>query len=103
MRAARRFGGATTALRYGAVRWGDSLRRGDRPEEAVGLVVRTRGEIERVRGSGTGAVPEADSPETVDRDRPVVDALHDAVRLPAILGRPAEGVDPAVAEVSDEE
>jgi hypothetical protein len=80
----------------------DHLRRGDRPEQAVRLLVRAGREEQRVGRAGVGAVAEADAPQPVDLDRPVVGALHHPVLLPAVLAL-AERVDPAVPEIADEE
>ena len=66
------------------------------------LLVRAGREEQRVRRAGGGAVAEADAPQPVDLDRPVVGALHDAVLLPAVLAI-AERVDPAVPEVADQQ
>jgi hypothetical protein len=78
------------------------LRRGDRAEQAVRFVVGPGGKEERVGRAGGSAVAEANAPQAVDLDRPVVGALHDAVLFPAVLA-PAERVDPAVPEVADQQ
>src|SRR5436190_2016691 len=80
-----------------------SLGSGDRPEEPMGLVVGSGREEQRARRSRAGAVAEADPPKAVDRDRPMVDALDHAVCLPAFVRAPFECVNPAVAEIADEE
>src|SRR5205807_5725082 len=107
------------------------LRGSDRSEETVHLVVRAGGEEERVRWSiRRRSEPELQRPEAVDRDLlpvrpPQLSAELEAVRLllvvvlapavlAAVLGRlpvllalvlvlQREHVDPAVAEVADEQ
>src|SRR5262249_47758430 len=76
--------------------------RGDRSEQAVGLVVRARGEVEGAGRTGTGVVAEADPPQPVDHDGVVVAVFQVATAVPAMLAGPV-GIDPAVAEVPDEE
>src|SRR5581483_4475105 len=76
----------------------------DRPEQAVALVVRARGEEERVgRAVLAMAEPELERPEAVDLDRLSVRlAEHPFAReRPVRLRR--VGDDPAVAEVADEQ
>src|SRR5262249_27712539 len=72
-------------------------------EQPVHLVVRAGGEVEIVRVTRPRAVPEADAPEAVDRDRLAVRSLELAFELPLPVRLRLEGGDPAVAEVADEE
>src|SRR6185295_1001878 len=71
-------------------------------EDTVALVVGAGGEVQGRERPRTGAVPEADAPQAIDHQRVVVGGLEVAARLPC-RARPREGVDPAVAEVADEE
>src|SRR6185437_16534665 len=75
---------------------------GHRAVQAVLLVVGAGGEVEARSGTCGGAVAEADAPQAVDHQRVVVRRLQVAARLPR-RARPGECVDPAVAEVADEE
>src|SRR4030095_16278211 len=71
-------------------------------EQAVRLVVGAGGEEQRVGRAGVATVAEADAPQAVDFDRLMVGALHNAVLFPAVLAL-VERVDPAVAEVADQQ
>src|SRR4030095_6500099 len=71
-------------------------------EQAVRLVVGAGGEEQRVGRAGVATVAEADAPQAVDFDRLMVSALHNAVLFPAVLAL-VERVDPAVAEVADQQ
>src|SRR6266545_2276510 len=78
------------------------LRDFDLAEVAVLLVVRPRGEIESVGRAGAGAVAEANAPQPVDDEVSVVAAQAATVTPFAFLVF-AVGVDPAIAEVADEQ
>src|SRR5262245_29073891 len=67
-------------------------------EQAVLLVVRAGGEINRVGPSSIAAVANLEGPQPVDDDRLALGVAHLAQRLPAAK---IEGVDIAVAEISD--
>src|SRR5204862_7216454 len=63
------------------------------------FVVGSGGEEQRVRPTGCHRA-EGNRPQAVHGQRPVIGRLEVTVRLPTA---PAEGVDPAVAEVSDQQ
>src|SRR2546425_3784637 len=69
----------------------------------MGFVVRARGEVEVVRVARTGPVPEADTPEPVDSERLAVLPAKLALVLELAVLLRLEDVDPAVAEVADEQ
>src|SRR5262249_48340862 len=77
---------------------------GDLAEEPVHFAVGPGSEVEVVGVSRPRAVPEADAPEAVDRERLAVGASELAVRLEqlAVLLR-LDPRDPAVAEITDEQ
>src|SRR6478672_6212679 len=98
------FGGAARTppnlLRSSAVVSGGD---GDLAEQPVVLVVRACGEVEVVGVTRPAAVPEADAPEAVDRDRLAVVALELPLGLPLAVLLRLEDVDLTVAEVADEQ
>src|SRR5260370_17566000 len=67
-------------------------------EQTVLLVVRAGGEIKRVGPAPIAAVANLEGPQSVDDDRLGIGVAHLAQRLPA---HKIEGVDIAVAEISD--
>ena len=74
----------------------------DLSEIAVLFLVRARGEIEDVLLPGSRPVAEPDTPEAVDRDRvPALAQLAGVVPMPGRVL--AVRVDPAVAEVADQQ
>src|SRR6266851_6677154 len=75
----------------------------DSTEQTVCLVIRSGGEVERVRRSRRAAVAEADAPEPVDRDRHARPAVELTGVREVARRRLGVGVDPSVAEVADEE
>src|SRR5262245_35512218 len=86
----------------GERRKGSSFHELDLAEVAVGLVVRTGGEVENVAAARCRVVAEADAPQSVDRDG-VIALLQTAGVMPIPGGVLAVRVDPAVAEVSNQE
>src|SRR6266849_1510431 len=73
-------------------------RRGDRAEQAVALAVGAGGEKERVGARGAAAA-QRQGPQAVDRQRLAVAAVELVDEVPALV----EGVDPAVAEIADQD
>src|SRR6266566_4757979 len=71
-----------------------------RSEQPVGLVVQAGGEEQRVRARTRCRRGKAQSPESVDRDRAAAGTTELALELAA---HRVVGVDPAVAEVADED
>src|SRR5437870_511918 len=67
-------------------------------EQTIRLIVRAGGEIKRVGQPPIFAVAEPDGPQPVDDDRLALGVAHLPKRLAA---RKIEGVDLAVAEISD--
>lgn len=87
----------TTATRRAHARF--SLR-SNRSEQTMTFIADTSSKEERRRWGLKGAVPEVQSPQTIDRDRISKCVLQLAEEIACVL---TEGVDPAIAEVADQQ
>src|SRR5207248_11751057 len=96
--------GGPLALTRGCDRpgWRALPRRGDPPEEAMGLVPGAGGEEEGARRPGGSAVAEGDAPEAVDRNGVAVGAEERSGEVP-VAEDMLVGVDAPVAEVPNEQ
>src|SRR6187200_2777230 len=74
--------------------------RNDRSEQAVCFVVEARREEQRVRACARRRGGKAESPQPVDHDRAAAGRAEMALELAT---RRVVGVDPAVAEVADQD